>query len=355
MTEYSQPWDGVTDGDAAVLAPYAENEWDENERLEMGSGGNVGVLPNAYGLNQLEVTERGAGANMSVDVDTGAALVYGKRYWSDATVNLVIGANASGFTRYDRVVAVWNRQAIAYTGVTPNIAAKTCRVAVLEGTPGAGSPALTQTAGTVYMIPLALVEVANGAVSITDSVITDEREMAGVGNMQRIDQHLGAATGAITFSSIPARFQHLMLVFQGRVQGAVPGAITADWVRMTYNNDAGANYDYEYLNADQGGAVTSGGGIAAAYMYAGQVTADGGVASAGDGMVIHIPNYRRTTLHKVMISSNQIKGDGLAANLALNDCRGWWRSTAAINRIDLAPNAGVSFMAGTVIHLYGVH
>jgi hypothetical protein len=180
MAQSSWPWDGVTDGDAALLAPYDEQEWDDNERMLFGAGGNCGVLANPYGLNHLEVTERGAGANMSVDVDTGAALVYGKRYKNTAAVNLTIAANASGNPRIDRVVAVWNRQAVAYTGVTPNISPKTCRLAVLQGTPAASptAPALTQTAATVYMIPLAQVAVANGAASILSADITDEREFA---------------------------------------------------------------------------------------------------------------------------------------------------------------------------------
>lgn len=178
MAESSWPWDGITDGDAALLAPYDEQEWDDNERMMFGSGGNCGVLANPYGLNKLAVTQRGAGASMSVDVGTGAALVYGKRYKNTATVNLTIAANASGNPRIDRVVAVWNRQAVAYAGVTPNIDPKTCRLAVLEGTPAASptAPALTQNAATVYMIPLAQVAVANGAVSILDANITDERE-----------------------------------------------------------------------------------------------------------------------------------------------------------------------------------
>lgn len=176
--ETSWPWDGITDGDAALLAPYDEQEWDDNERMMFGSGGNNGVLANPYGLNKLAVTQRGAGANMSVDVDTGAALVYGKRYKSTATVNLAIAANASGNPRIDRVVAVWNRQAVGYAGVTPNINPKTCRVAVLQGVPAGApaAPALTQNPATVYMIPLAQVYVANGAVSITNANITSERE-----------------------------------------------------------------------------------------------------------------------------------------------------------------------------------
>lgn len=178
--ETSFPWDGLVDGDAATLAAYDEQEWDDNERMLFGSGGNVGVLTQPYNLNLLAVTERGAGANMSVDVDSGAALVYGKRYKSTATVNLTIAANASGNPRIDRVVVVWNRQAVAYAGVTPNIDPKTCRGAVLQGTPAAvpAAPALTQNSATVYMIPLAQVAVANGAVSITNSNITDEREFA---------------------------------------------------------------------------------------------------------------------------------------------------------------------------------
>jgi len=134
------------------------------ESLFDGSG-NRGPLLNWD--DDFEVTERGAGANMSVDVQTGAAIIDGEWAISDSIVNLTVAANASGMTRYDLVFLHWTA------------AAQTTSVRIVDGTPGAGSCesiANYQNAGVEWAVPLACVEVVNGAATIQDADITDERE-----------------------------------------------------------------------------------------------------------------------------------------------------------------------------------
>jgi hypothetical protein len=116
---------------------------------------------------ELEVTERGAGANMSIDIADGAAIVDGEWARSTSTVNLTVAANASGLTRYDLVFAHWTA------------AAQQTNLRIVDGVPGAGSCesiANYQNAGVEWGIPLACVEVVNGAVNIQNADITDLRE-----------------------------------------------------------------------------------------------------------------------------------------------------------------------------------
>lgn len=122
--------------------------------------------------NGLEVFQRSAGANMSIDVETGAAIVGDGNncafYSNTVRENLVIASNSSGNDRIDRIVVELD--------LTLGVGANTCELKVVQGTP-AGSPSaptLTQTA-TKYQLSLAQVAVADGASSIVDANITDER------------------------------------------------------------------------------------------------------------------------------------------------------------------------------------
>lgn len=164
MTEISRPWTSTSPGDAGA---YSEDNWALLQRYLCGSDGDnpdsgpitgSGVRPDPG----LTVTQRGAGANMSVDVSAGSAMVNGTFYNNSAVVNLVIAANASGNPRVDVIV------------LNKDWSAQTVRLLVVQGTP-AGSPvptAMIQTALTQWQIPLADIAVANGAVSITNANIT---------------------------------------------------------------------------------------------------------------------------------------------------------------------------------------
>lgn len=140
-------------------------------------------------LSGLNVSQRAAGANMSVDVAIGDAIIprsdntYGHPSWNDAVYNQVIAAADVSNPRRDIVVMY-----IDYN-VTPNPAVSNntngvVKIAVVAGTP-AGSPsdpsgAAIQSAvgsGNPY-IQLARVRVGAGVTTISNSVIDDLRTMA---------------------------------------------------------------------------------------------------------------------------------------------------------------------------------
>jgi len=115
-----------------------------------------GVAPNV--LNELAVS----GTSSPVAVNTGQALVYGIPYFNSASVNVAISTPAS-LTRIDRIVlrADWTAQ--------------TVRITRIAGSEGGAAPAMTQSAGTTWDIPLATVSITTGGV-IT---VTDAREWIG--------------------------------------------------------------------------------------------------------------------------------------------------------------------------------
>lgn len=152
MAEKSLMWTTGAAGDGASAYTMAEViRW--LRQTFLSDNANEGVLKNYQ--NELEVT----GVATPVQVDTGAAYVYGFPYWNTAAVNVVIPTPVVS-TRIDRIVlqASW--------------AAQTVRIARVAGVEGAGAaPALTQTDGVTWEISLAQVSVTTGAV-IT---VTDER------------------------------------------------------------------------------------------------------------------------------------------------------------------------------------
>jgi len=172
MTQISLLWDGASVGDADALtvnaadgigyrmanAGYQSYFIDRLFRATWNGTGNRGVLKN-WNM-ELAVT----GVVTPLQVDTGAAVIYGLFYENDAAANVVITSPTSD-TRYDRIV------------IRRDWAAQTARMVHLVGTEGSYTPpALTQSPAPdgsgIYDIPLASFSVTTGGAI----AVTDERE-----------------------------------------------------------------------------------------------------------------------------------------------------------------------------------
>jgi len=140
-------------------------------------------------LTGLNVSQRSAGANMSVDVAIGDAIIpradgtYGHPAWNDAVYNQVIGTADVSNPRRDIVVMYIDYSVTPSTGVSNNTNG-VVKISVVAGTP-TGSPvdpsdaAIQSAVGASNpFIKLARVRVAAGAGSITNSVIDDLRLLA---------------------------------------------------------------------------------------------------------------------------------------------------------------------------------
>lgn len=166
MTETSRPWSGRTsEGSPGDSGAYSDSQWAQTWATWFGqSQDNRGVLRGV--LEELEVTPA-APADSTVIVEPGSALVQGRWYLNDADLSVAIASNASGSTRIDIVV------------LEADFTAQTVRIAVVQGTPAAGLPALTQT-GLIWQIPLAYLTLASGFTTIAASAITDLRQYANI-------------------------------------------------------------------------------------------------------------------------------------------------------------------------------
>lgn len=131
------------------------------------------------GVTGLKVTERGAGANMSVDVAAGTVAIVGTDAAeqgtyvciSDAVVNVPLSASpSSGNSRIDLIVATVRDAAV--TGADNDWI-----ITKVDGTPSSGTPAVPTT--PTSSVVLAQVLVAGLAASIVNANITDKRTLAG--------------------------------------------------------------------------------------------------------------------------------------------------------------------------------
>lgn len=115
----------------------------------------------------LRVTQRGAGANMSVDVAAGRCGILDRICWSDAIVNLPIGAPpAGGLSRIDSIQAILDDDGSG---------SGSWEILPVPGTASA-SPSPPPVPGNAE--ELAWVLVTSGTASILNAAITDRRRYA---------------------------------------------------------------------------------------------------------------------------------------------------------------------------------
>lgn len=155
MTERSRFWDGLATGDATE-APYdAPTEF----AAVMMAMTQAAAITNKGGVwlddtNDFSISSTGANNQR---IATGRAQVYGSWYESDANVDVTIPTPAAS-TRVDRIV------------LRKSWSAQTVRVTRIAGTEGAGVPAMTQSAGTTWDVPLYSVSITTGgAMTVTDN------------------------------------------------------------------------------------------------------------------------------------------------------------------------------------------
>ena len=155
----------------------------------------------------------------------------------------------------------------------------------------------------------------------------------------------GNTSATVTFSSISSSYTHLQLRVFARAT-----ASDSMWVR--FNNDSGASsYDNHRLQGS--GSVV---GKATRINYSALWVSSQGygissTANIGSGIVMDILDYKNTNKYKV---TRTLSGQELnTSNSDIEFTSGSWKSSDAVNRIDLTMN-GSTFAEYTHIALYGI-
>lgn len=159
------------------------------------------------------------------------------------------------------------------------------------------------------------------------------------------------ASGAIAswdVQSISQAYNHLKLMITAR--GDTAAANTT--CNIQFNNDSGANYDFEVLDV-YATSVAAGESFAATSGQIGYPPAATATADYASDITVDILNYTGTTFNKNANAVGEWQYGTATANRRWAFQTTGWRSTAAINRITVLCGTG-NFIAGSRLTIYGL-
>jgi hypothetical protein len=149
---------------------------------------------------------------------------------------------------------------------------------------------------------------------------------------------LVSATASVTFSSITGSYTDLVII---STAGVTAGAVN---FAVRFNSDSGANYSRTVLSGT-GSSVLSDKNTGLTYT----ILNDYGYldTTLNTNILGYIMNYSNSTTYKTTLSRTNNVANGTSA------CVNLWRSTAAINRLDILSTSS-TFLAGSTFTLYGI-
>ncbi|MFN3004976.1 hypothetical protein [Mycolicibacterium wolinskyi] len=332
----------------------------------------------AFNANGWKVTQRGAGANMSVDIAVGDGLLarpsgdYGFWGWTTATENVAVTAANPTNPRIDTVVA-WVDTSVTTTGSanSPNA----LKFQIMAGTPG-GSPVampdvtIQSTLGAaVAWIKLATINVAAGSTSVVNANISDVRTgITGLVNSAVADgsittaklaatsvtsakvdfstgiwwEEIGRTTlttsaSTISLTSLPARkYLKLKLIALNAGGTIAPG--------IRFNNDSAGSYA---VNRFINGSQSTLGNISNIDMNIGGATAE---MHTIDLDIFNVAGAEKLCIGHAM----RPNGTGSAVVPILEITGKWYTTTGQITRIDAVLPTGTGlYAAGSELILLG--
>lgn len=292
-------------------------------------------------LNGLNVSQRAAGANMSVDVAIGDALInrsdgtYGHPVWNDAVYNQTIATSDGSNPRRDIIVMYIDYGQTPSTGVSNNtngVVKITSVAGTAAGSPVDPSSATIQSAigsGNPY-IKLARVRVAAGAMSISDSVIDDLRLLAhglehGGWIYDTTNTWVYASSTSFTIAGTDATAQFpvgtKIALYQGGSIKYFAVASTSFSTNTTVNLDGGSSYSltnvvidrpaYSYEYVPTGYPFTSISTQLGGYQFVKRTTL------ASDGNTLDVQSLSTFKYLRVLIAL-QATGGTVDSNLTFN-------------------------------------
>ncbi len=155
-------------------------------------------------------------------------------------------------------------------------------------------------------------------------------------------------TATVTFSSIPATYQHLQIRIMSRcTRGAANGNLI-----LNINSDTGTNYAYHDLSGD-GTSATASGSATQARMDLSRSPGTSVTADIFAGTIIDIHDYANTSKNKTVRSFFGYDNNSAVTlgNVGLRS--GVWLSTNAVTTLAFTSASSSSFTAGSTFALYG--
>jgi hypothetical protein len=156
---------------------------------------------------------------------------------------------------------------------------------------------------------------------------------------------LGSATASITFSTIPATYTDLRIVFVGK---SAAGGSAVENFGVQFNSDTGTNYSRTRLSGDGSAAASARGTNNVALIFTEALA--GSTATSPSYVAFDVFSYAGST-NKTVLAESSLDQNG-SGTVARNV--GLWRSTAAITTIKVYDYGGNNLAIGTTATLYGI-
>jgi hypothetical protein len=146
---------------------------------------------------------------------------------------------------------------------------------------------------------------------------------------------LAGTANSVTFSSIPATYRDLVLVFDGFTTSTNVGGY------LQYNGDTANNYSFVAVFGTGSSASSDQNNTTNSSIFNFTTT------TSKSTSVVHIMDYSATDKHKTAVSKSG-QADGYVLAYASR-----WANTAAITSVLVSVNGG-NYAAGSTFSLYGI-
>ena len=156
----------------------------------------------------------------------------------------------------------------------------------------------------------------------------------------------GAAS--IDFTSIPATYTDLNLVFSLRSTSDAGGSAAYDYAYLQINNDE-TNFSFRQLFVENSSTVNSNSGTGVLYPWA---NSNLSTSSTFSSSLIYIPNYAGSN-NKSLSLDTVIENNSATKNLLVMTA-GLWASSSAITSLKLVAKASNTFVQYSTAYLYGI-
>lgn len=153
-------------------------------------------------------------------------------------------------------------------------------------------------------------------------------------------QTLASPSSSITFSSITGTYTDLVLILNAKTAA---GGIQLLKTRVGNGSiDTATNYSCTWIGGYNGGTFSS-------RDTSSNAAIDMRISDAAwSSMILQFQNYSNSTTNKTFFTRSNNPNDEIWQGVNL------WRSTNAINTIQVFPDGGQSFATGTEASLYGI-
>lgn len=182
----------------------------------------------------------------------------------------------------------------------------------------------------------------------TESLWDSIKDNLNSGVMRPVsDVVLSVAASSVTLSSLPTDLQHLLIVVTARSSVAA----TSENVRLRFNSDTGANYDYQVLAA--GSAMTAVESFGANQVNLAGIPGASSPAGRFGLMEVWVPSFGATDSQKTAMVTNSRFRTNTTTDFTLQYVGGWWRNSAAITSVEFILASG-QFVVGSRFTVYGL-